>query len=326
MARNTSNKNEPTVLSDGQIRELEDHAIDMRLDEAGEYIRIKEFLKDPFGAFYKYPSYAMFFSGPLALIFLIIGLNLTWGTIRVDDVAIFSVVIFITPPAITYYKKRHHVNKIEEFMPNLLRDLAEMSRAGLTLPAAVNTVSKGEYGEMTGEIRTMNASMSWGVSFENTLENFAARLNTPLISRAVSLITQANRAGGKVSFVLDAAARDASEIKTLERERRGNMAVYVVICYMAFFVFIFVILMLSSKFVPVMAEAGQAASAAGAGNQFIGSFDPGTFTRILFHASVIQGFVSGLVAGQMGEGEVSAGLKHSLILMITAWAAFTLMI
>ena len=140
------------------------------------------------------------------------------------------------------------------------------------------------------------------------------------------MITQANRAGGRVTFVLEAAARDASEIKTLQRERNANMMVYVVIVYMAFFVFIFVILMLSSKFVPTMAEAGQAAAAAGAGSRFIGAFDPDSFRRLLFHASVIQGFVAGLVAGQMGEGEIAAGLKHTIVMVLLAWAAFTFFI
>lgn len=74
------------------------------------------------------------------------------------------------------------------------------------------------------------------------------------------------------------------------------------------------------------ASARVTVSLTGAGSQFIGAFDPDHFTRILFHASVIQGFVTGIVAGQMGEGQVSAGLKHSLLLTIIAWATFTFLI
>ncbi len=315
------------AMSEEQLRRLEDRMIGERLKDSRENVRIKEFISNPIYSLYKYPYYAMFFSAPAALIFLLIGLKLTWGKPYIDDVIIFSVWIFITPPAVTYFRKRRRVNKIEEYLPNFLRDIAEMSRAGLTLPSAVSTVAKGEYGEMSKEIRKMNDSLSWGVSFEITLENFAKRMNTSLISRSVALITQANRAGGRMSVVLEAAAKDASEIKVLQRERRGNMAVYVVISYMSFFVFIFVILMLSSKFVPTMYAAGEAASGISAGGTaFLGSFDPDRFIRILFHASMIQGFVSGLVAGQMGEGELSAGLKHSLVLTFVAWVAFTFVV
>ena len=310
-------------LSESQLRELEENAITLSLERSKKNVRIKEFFKDPYETLYRYPSYVAFFSVPLALIFFIIGMKFTWGTFFIDDIIIFTVLIAVTPPAMMHYKKRRVIKKIEEYMPNFLRDIAEMSRAGLTLPKAIATVAKGEYGDLSKEVKLMNASMSWGVSFENTLENFSARMNTPLISRSVALITQANRAGGRVSSVLEAAARDASEIKQLQRERSGNMIVYLVIIYMAFFVFIFVILMLTSTFVPTMAQAGQAASAAGAGSQFLGAFDPDKFTRILFHASVIQGFASGLVAGQLGEGEFAAGLKHSVLLTFVAWVAFT---
>jgi flagellar protein FlaJ len=75
-----------------------------------------------------------------------------------------------------------------------------------------------------------------------------------------------------------------------------------------------------------MATAGQAATDAGAGGQFIGAFDPGMFIRVMFHASLVQGFFSGLVAGQMGEGAISAGLKHSIVLSMIAWITFTFFI
>lgn len=319
-------KKEPTSevhLSEEELQELEDAAIAMRLDDAKKYVMLKEFLKDPYSNLQKYPSYAFIFSIPASLIFFAVGMKIAWGTPYIDDVIIFTVLITITPPAFMHQKKSRRITKIEEYIPNFLRDLAEMSRAGLTLPRAVSTVSKSEYGNLSEEVKLMNASMSWGVSFEKALENFALKINTTLISRLVTLITQANKAGGKVSSVLEAAARDASEMKVLERERRGNMAVYIVISYMSFFVFIFVILMLSTAFVPTIADAGRAAADSGAGSQFIGAFDADKFIRILFHAAIIQGFVSGLVAGQLGEGEFAAGLKHSVLMTLIAWSAFT---
>jgi flagellar protein FlaJ len=35
--------------------------------------------------------------------------------------------------------------------------------------------------------------------------------------------------------------------------------------------------------------------------------------------SVIQALFSGLVAGKMGEGTVSAGLKHSVVLLLVGF-------
>ncbi len=313
-------------LSEDELRELEDALIDSRIEESKKNILVKEFFKQPATTIYKYPQYAFVISIPVALIAFVVGIIFTWGTVLIDDVIIFTVLISITPPAIAYHKKYKNTDSVEEYLPTFLRDVSEMSKAGLTLPRAVNTVAKGEYGALTREVQHMDSSMSWGVSFENTLLNFSTRVNTPIIERSVALITQASRAGGKVSSVLEAAARDAREVKVLERERRGNMMVYVVISYMSFFVFIFVIAMLTSSFVPAMAEAGKAASAAGAGSQFIGAFDPAVYTRLMMHTAVLQGFMSGLVAGQMGEGSVFQGLKHSIVLSLIAWSVFTFLI
>ena len=313
-------------LTEEELCELEDGLIGSRMENAKKNLAIKEFLKRPGSTFYEHPEYTLVISLPVAFLVFVFGMRMAWGTPIIDDVIIFTILIIITPLAIAFHKKFTNIDKVEEYLPTFLRDISELSRAGLTLSRSVSTVAKGEYGAMTKEVQQMDSSMSWGISFEQTLTNFSKRVPTPVIVRSVSLINQASRAGGRVSSVLEAAARDAREVKLLERERRGNMMMYVVITYMSFFVFIFVIAMLTSTFVPTMAEAARAAQASGAGSSFIRSFDPAQYTRLMMHAAVIQGFMSGLVAGQMGEGAVTQGLKHSIILTMIAWVVFTFFI
>jgi flagellar protein FlaJ len=48
---------------------------------------------------------------------------------------------------------------------------------------------------------------------------------------------------------------------------------------------------------------------------------PMDLQRIFLHLTLVQGFFGGLVAGKMGEGSVSAGLKHSLVMMLLGFAA-----
>jgi flagellar protein FlaJ len=54
------------------------------------------------------------------------------------------------------------------------------------------------------------------------------------------------------------------------------------------------------------------------------AFDVNVFNRLFFHAAVMQGVCSGLIAGVMGEGSVLAGLKHSIIMLTMAYLLFTL--
>ncbi len=100
------------------------------------------------------------------------------------------------------------------------------------------------------------------------------------------------------------------------------MLIYVVIVFISFLVFVFVIYILVTTFLSVMATAGSAASASGAGSQFGANVNLPLYTRIFTHAALIQAFFSGLVAGQMGEGRVIAGLKYSIVMMIVAWIMF----
>jgi flagellar protein FlaJ len=43
---------------------------------------------------------------------------------------------------------------------------------------------------------------------------------------------------------------------------------------------------------------------------------PEDIRRMFFHMTTIQAFFGGLVAGKMGEGTITAGLKHCLIMML----------
>jgi len=269
------------------------------------------------------PLYVMILSIPAATIFLLFGLHAYWGTIRVDDVIIFTALIAVAPPGFVQYYRYMRIRRIEECFPDFIRDLAEIKRSGMTLPRGLRAVAKGEYGALTPEIKKMDAMVSWGIAFEEALQDFAQRVKTPLIMRTVSLITQAERAGANVPDILEVAAKDAREIKALEDERRGSMAIYIAICYLASIVFLFVIMILSAFFLPVMSEAG--ASVGETGGIFYMAFDPAIYARLFFHTAIVQAFVSGLVAGQMGEGEITAGLKHSVILILIVYGAFALM-
>lgn len=322
-----SNPEQSNQMDKNTFEALEYENMLMQIEKAKKWIQIRHFIKSPRKELRKNPSYALIFSIPIALVFFTIGYYFIGFTPGLDSVVLFTFLIAITPSGYLHYSQRQTIKKIEVYLPNFLRDVAEMNRSGMTLTKSVNTVAKGEYGALTKEIKHIDAMLSWGISFEEALEKFADRTGTSLILRSVSLINQASRAGGNVADVLEVAAEDAYSIKLLERERLGTMLIYVVICYMAFFVFLFVIGILSYSLIPVMAEAGASATATGGGAEaFMGEFDPEVFYRLYFHAALIQGIASGLVAGQLGEGEWVGGLKHSVIMALIAWVTFVFII
>jgi flagellar protein FlaJ len=100
------------------------------------------------------------------------------------------------------------------------------------------------------------------------------------------------------------------------------MFIYTAIVYLSFFVFLFVVAVLTTQFLPVLAEVSTTGMPTSGALSGIGSIPIITFGRLLYHACLIQALFSGLIAGQMGESAVAAGVKHSCVLLIIALVAF----
>jgi flagellar protein FlaJ len=267
------------------------------------------------------PLGLLFFIGGFIYLVRSYGISVLFKTTTIDDFAVFAVLICIVPLAVLDLREQMRVKNLENALPNFFRDLAGMNDSGMTLPNAVHLVATAEYGTLTPHIRKLDNEMSWGVGFVEALYRFGKGLGTNLSDRSVDLIAKASRAGGDVSEVLRAAAKDTFEVVNLQQERFNNMIIYVVIVLVAFAVFLFVIAILVSSFLTTMATAGATASATGA-RGFGGIIDMFLYKRLFAHAAMLQGFFSGLVAGQMGEGRFVAGLKYSAIMLLIAWITF----
>ena len=289
-----------------------------------------KFLKHPFRVLTEKPVNIFIVTIPLAILIFIggfvsmvmsYGIQVLFTSTIIDDFLVLAVLVAIIPVAILDFKEQRRVKNLENALPNFFRDLAGMNDSGMTLPNAVHIVAGAEYSTLTPHIRKLDQDMSWGAGFVEAMYRFGKDLGTPLADRSVDLIAKASKAGGDISEVLRAAAKDTFEVVNLAQERSNNMLIYVIIVLVSFAVFLFVIAILVSTFLTTMATAGASASAAGA-RGFMGMVDLFLYKRLFTHAALLQGFFSGLVAGQMGEGRLIAGLKYSAIMVIIAWVTF----
>jgi len=246
------------------------------------------------------------------------------------DFLLIAVFIFTGVYGIYEFLRIHRVRKIDDRFPDFVRDLAESRRAGMTFTKAIMYSSRGNYGVLTPEIQKIARQISWGSSVDNALNAFAKRVNTKLINRTVSLIIEASRSGGNVADVLDAASRDAREIKLIESERRAGMLSYVAIIYVGMGVFLLIILVLCKSLLPSM--LGQESLAAGSAYGTAGVATGGTgitreaVTSMFFYAALVQSFGMGLVTGVFEEGNIISGVKHTFVMMIVTWVVFKLII
>lgn len=227
-------------------------------------------------------------------------------------------------------RQNRQVDAIEGRLPDFLNDLAETRRAGLTLAASLQSCSLSDYGALTPEIKKMANQASWGISFTDALAQFGERVKTNLVRRSVHLIIEASKTGGSVADILKAAAKDAYEIKALESERRVNMMTYLIVLYVVFFVFLVVIAVMDSQFIPQVIEANQASQNLNANSDNVpiggGDLDQEVLQFVFFNAAIVQAIGNGVVSGVLTEGRVSAGFRHVAIMSLTAWLLFRFLI
>lgn len=215
--------------------------------------------------------------------------------------------------------KNKQIMDIEARLPDFLRDVAEAGRFGMTLAEAVVAASKGRYGKLSPEIKRMAAQIDWGVPAAEAMRLFTERVNTPLVNRMMSIIIKANDAGGNVADVLTMVAHDSRETLLNQEERKITMSTYMVVTYIAFFVFIATIVILNSTFLPQMVEAG---SQMAGGDELVDipttiEVDIIPQVQFLFVAAVvIHAFGDGILAGVLQDGRISNGMRHSFIMLL----------
>lgn len=217
------------------------------------------------------------------------------------------------------FMRLRKVRKIDERFPDFIRDLAESRRAGMTFTRAIMYSSKGNYGVLTEEIRKISRQISWGSSVEDALRAFSRRINTKLVKRTISLIIEASRSGGNVADVLDAASKNARELKLIDSERRTNMMAYVAVVYVGMMVFLLIIVILSKTLIPNMLGTKMSGDIGMGGSSNI---SPSKVTLMFFTANLVQSGFMGIVTGVFEEGNVISGVKHVFIMLLITWVVF----
>ncbi len=250
------------------------------------------------------------------------------GPITASDFIAFAILFTITPPSIAVHIDETWRSGIDANLPNLLRDIADAQRTGLSLPRAVTESSKRNYGPLTPELQKMAAKISWGIPFDQAMRSFTDVADTELNNRSSILILEAQRSGGVIEDIFESAQKHVEDILGLRKERLGQMRPYIWIIYAAFIIFLLVIVVLFQTFFYPMALMYENFQDSGLGGIQMGL--PPTvlesYKTLFLHMTMIEGLFSGLVAGKMGEGKAKAGLKHSSIMVLIGWITYKLTI
>jgi flagellar protein FlaJ len=251
-----------------------------------------------------------------------LSLPFTW-----DQLIVIGLMIALFAPAVVEYLDLRWQRGIDNNIPRLLREIAESGRTGLTLIRAIEVSADRDYGPLTPELKRLLAKISWGATLEEAFKAFAERTRTKLSQRVSTLIIEVSRSGGDTQEIMEQVNKHVNELQTIDKERYAQMRPYAAVVYIAFGVFLFADIMLIRTFFEPMATIHAQAAAGGATGIFGGpGLNMAALNTTLFHATVIEGILGGLIAGKMSEAHLGAGLKHALVLLLITFLSFFLFV
>ncbi|USZ72963.1 type II secretion system F family protein [Natronosalvus halobius] len=298
---------------------------------------VRERLGSPLETLLDRPARSLLVTGPIAL--GLIAWRLPEATTKagidaavIDDVLVVAGLLVGTTFAVLYAIHRRRIDAVEAAIPDFLDRLASVNEAGVALVSAIGRLRDSDLGALDVELERIWADVQWGAELETALVRFGIRVRTRAASRVVTLLTEAMNASGNLATVLRIAARQAAADRRLKRARQQAMLEYMVVVYISFLVFLFIIAVLAGYMLPTLqAAAVEGGSESLESSQVDGlsgldNVDAATYTLLFYHATLIQGALSGLIAGQLSTGDVKAGVKHAVAMVALSFVLFAVVI
>jgi len=337
----------PELRSELSVEEEEKR--DKKLKLYKQLYNIRDRIFNPYRTIREEPRYTFFFGIPLGFYYLAhlpkalkdsINYNFHWNLTfahisdssvhfisAIDDYLVIFIVISLIPFIIFYEIRAWRMRKIDERMPDLLRNLSSMNDSGILLSNSLKIIAESKMGLLSKELKKLKEDISWGTSTSRALMKLENNIRTASSSRIIHTLIKANESTSDLKSVLSITAEQVKGDERLKKERSSEMVVYVFTIYVAFFVFLFIVYVLAVYFFPESASFKNSAQGVGGyggiGNSY---FNIEEYTMLMYHSALVQALTSGLIAGKMGQGSVYMGLKYSVSMMIITYAVFAFMV
>jgi len=314
------------------------HGADTNFQRLAAYDRVSRvmtIIRSPAQSILNNPVSIFYITVPIAIIMTAVRLPgaLTGAGVNVrvlDDLILQALLLLFGSFAIVRYLYKRRLDRIEAATPELLERLASLNEAGMSVVESFNRVRGSDLGVLTEEVERIWTDIRLGANVDQALVRFGNRVETVPITRAVTLLTNAMQASSNIGEVLRIAATQARADLRMRRQRRRQMLTYLVVIYISFAVFLVIIVAVQQVLVPSLPETVPTPDTNALGvdaDQFarLGGVNKAAYTLVFFHTALIQSVVSGLIAGQLGEGTLKDGAKHATIMLSIAYIAFLAM-
>ncbi|MBN2367486.1 type II secretion system F family protein [Candidatus Woesearchaeota archaeon] len=254
---------------------------------------------------------------------------------------------------IDFFIQNQKQKEIETRFLDFVRNLTGAIKSGMPVSRSIIHISRIDYGALTPFIRKLGHQVEWAIPVHKALLFFSNSTKNDVIKRSISTVIEAEQSGGNMEDVLESITASLIEIKKIKEERRARIHAQVLQSYIIFFIFIGVMIVIQNMLVPYLIGSGEEGSLFSGLNtgaltgsttsrapsivmtaeikynslsSFVLSLTKwfSSLTGVFMMLTLIQGFFAGVIVGKLSEGDIIAGLKHSMILMTISFFIMTL--
>jgi len=259
--------------------------------------------------------------------------GITWETVVASMVVlwVFVFVLLIFALWIMFYlavdlKIFKRKVDIEEVLPDFLQLTASNINAGMTIDRALWFAVRPRFGVLAKEIETIAKETMSGVDLKTALEKFAARYDSNVLKRTVSMINEGVEAGGKIGYLLNRIAIDIQEQRAMMKEMSANVTTYVIFITFATIAAAPLLFALSEVLIEVvkrlgssLGSAGSVAATAGIALTFSGTGVSKSDFRVFAIASlIITSLFSAMMISTIKKGNIKSGVRYIPIFIVVS--------
>lgn len=132
-----------------------------------------------------------------------------------------------------YIKSLERIEKIEENLPDALKQMADTLKAGGTIEFALREVAMAEYGPLQKELMNILRKLEEGENFSTAITSLSNNVKSITVRRTVTIINESIKAGAGLAEILEEIAEDVREAHKIARERKTRTLLQVIFMFVA---------------------------------------------------------------------------------------------
>ncbi len=224
-------------------------------------------------------------------------------------------IVLFMPGAAAWEKYGKENMSILHGLTRFLRDLTETRKTGMSPEKCIRTLSDRDYGGFTKHLKLMSRQIGWGTSLRAIYRDFEKRVHGWLARAGMFILIDSIDVGGGAPETLDTLAAFMEDLEEMERQKRATLRPLMLVPYMTAVMLVAVVVILVVFMKGLLQIARIYVSVA-------------EFVQMFLPPVVLVAIMSGLVAGKIAEGTISAGFKHAIIMsvitLIAVWISGTM--